>query len=272
MSILVNKHTRVILQGGCEGAGPGCSAAWRAGGHIGRACIVAGVPYGPIKDMPDGVPLFESMRQARASTGGTASVICVPPAQAARAMEEALDAQVELVICLTEGVPDETMQRVRRRLRDSGTRLLGPSTGLVTPGEIHIGPMPGRVLRRGRIGVVSRSSSLVSLAASQLATFGLGQSTVVGLGEPGGCGLGTLDVLRLFDRDPGTDAVLLAGSLDARADADCAHWIERHMRKPVVVFGQGPDALPKGLRGTRDPAAMGELVAAAVEPQWLPFD
>lgn len=272
MSILVNKHTRVILQGGDGGAGPGCSAAWRAGGRAGRACIVAGVPYGPAQDMPAGVPLFESVREAKAESGATATVICVPPMFAARAIEEALDAELELVVCLTEGAPAEPMRRVHQRVREQGTRLLERSCGVVTPGEIHIGPLAGQALRRGRIGVVSRSAALVSLAAAQLAGYGLGESTVVGLGEADGGGLCTLDVLRLFDQDPGTDAVLLAGGLDARADADCAHWVQRHMRKPVVVFGQGSDALPAGLPGTRNPAAMGDLVAAAVQPQWLPFD
>jgi succinyl-CoA synthetase alpha subunit len=276
MAILLNKHSRVILQGGDDGSGPGCSAAWRAGGSAGRSRFHAGVSYGdPAEHMPDELLLFHSVREAKTWAAATASVICVPPAQAAGAIEEAVEAGIGLVLCLTEGVPAQDLQRVKRRLAGSGTRLLAGCSGVVTPGEIHIGAIPGHGLQRGRIGIVSRSPTLISLAASQLAGYGLGESTVVALGNSGAedvAGLRPVDLLRLFEADPGTDAVLLAGSLGAEADAECAHWIGQHMRKPVVMFRPGLGVRPQGASVTRNPAAMGELVAAAVQPQCLPFD
>ncbi|NML17884.1 succinate--CoA ligase subunit alpha [Azohydromonas caseinilytica] len=275
MAILVNRYSRVILQGGDDGSGPGCSAAWRAGGSAGRSRFLAGVAYGhPAEHLPDGLPLFDSVRHAKAWAAATVSVVCMPPALAADAIEEAVDAGIGLVLCLTEGVPPEDLQRVQRRLNESATRLLGGCIGLVTPGEIHIGAIPGHALRRGRIGVVSRSPTLISLAASQLTGFGLGASTVIALGNAAAdvAGLRPVDLLRLFKADPGTDAVLLAGSLGAEADEECAHWIGHHMHKPVVMFRHGPGASPRGVQLTRDPGAMGALIAAAVEPQCLPFD
>jgi succinyl-CoA synthetase alpha subunit len=276
MAILVNKHSRVILQGRDDGSGPGCSAAWRAGGSAGRSRFLAGVAYGdPAEHLPDELLLFGSVREAKTWAAATVSVICVPPAQAADAIEEAVEAGIGLVLCLTEGVPRKDLQRVQSRLEGSATRLLAGCSGVVTPGEIHLGAIPGHGLQRGRIGVLSRSPALISLAAGQLSAYGLGESTVVALGHSGAegvAGLRPVDLLRLFDADPGTDAVLLADSLGAEADAACAHWIEHHMRKPVVMFRYGLGVRPKGVRVTRDPGAMGELVAAAVEPQCLPFD
>lgn len=276
MAILLNKYSRVILQGGDDGSGPGCSAAWRAGGSAGRSRILAGVAYGdPVEHLPDGLLLFNSVREARTWAAATVSVICVPPARAADAIEEAAGAGIGLVLCLTEGIPEQDLQRVQRRLEGSATRLLAGCSGVVTPGEIHLGAIPGHGLQRGRIGVLSRSPALISLAAGQLAAYGLGESTVVALGHGGAeslAGLRPVDLLRQFDADPGTDAVLVADSLGAEADAECARWIEQHMRKPVVMFRYGLGPRPKGIRVTRDPGAMGELVAAAVEPQCLPFD
>ncbi|WP_157268734.1 succinate--CoA ligase subunit alpha [Azohydromonas aeria] len=278
MSILLDRHSRVILQGGDDGSGPGCSAAWRAGGHAGRARIAAGVVYGTAEHLPDELLLFPSVREAKAWTNATASVVCVAPERAADAIVEAAEAGIGLVVCLTEHIPGADLQRVRRRLCGGTTQLLLGCAGLVTPGEVHIGPIPGQALQRGRIGVLSGSAALVSLAASQLAAFGLGESTVVALGgedaaaAADGAGLGAVDLLRLFDADPGTDAVLLAGGLGEAAETACARWIDGHMRKPVVMLRHGTGPLPPGVRATRDPAALGALVAEAVEPQWLPFD
>lgn len=276
MAILVNKHSRVILQGGDDGSGPGCSAAWRAGGSAGRSRFHAGVAYGdPVEHLPDGLPLFGSVREAKAWAAATVSVICVPPARAADAIEEAVEAGIGLVLCMTEGVPAPDLQRVQHRLRGTSTRLLAGCSGVVTPGEIHLGAIPGHGLQRGRIGVLSSSLILISLAATQLATYGLGESTVVALGHGGAeevAGLRPVELLRLFEADPGTDAVLVAGSLGADADAECAHWIEQWMRKPVVMFKPGLGVRPKGVAVTRHPGAMGELVAAAVQPACLPFD
>lgn len=284
MSILLDRHSRVILQGGDDGSGPGCSAAWRAGGRAGRARIAAGVVYGTAEHLPDDLLLFPSVREARAWTHATASVVCVPPERAADAIVDAVDAGIGLVVCLTEHVPPADLQRVRHRLCGSATRLMLGCEGLVTPGEIHVGPIPGQALQRGRIGVLSGSAALISLAAGQLAAFGLGESTVVALAEAAeaeadanlaadGAGLGPVDLLRLFDADPGTDAVLLAGGLGRVAQADCARWLAaRPAGKPVVMLHDGLGRLPAGVHATRDCTALGELVAAAVEPAWLPFD
>jgi len=230
-------------------------------------------------DPLDGLPVYGSVAEARAATGATVSVVYVPPAGAAAAIEEAVDAGIALVICITEGIPADDMERVRRRIQDSRTVLLGPQCpGVVTPEQIVVGPLSGTDYRPGRIGIVSRHCALAARAAVQLATFGLGQSTVVGLGADPFGGLCDTDVLALFDADRGTDAVLMLDGVCADDDGRGARWIADHMRKPVFAFAGGstPNALSRlrdcGVHVTSDPAAIGELVAAGVDPQWLPFD
>jgi succinyl-CoA synthetase alpha subunit len=299
MSILVNKHTRVITQGITGKAGRIHTAACRAYGN-GRHCFVAGVNPNKPGAFVDGIPVFATVREARAETGATVSVIYVPPAFAAAAIDEAVDAGLELVICITEGIPVRDMIRTRRRMEGGGTVLLGPNCpGLITPEEIKIGIMPGDIHQRGRIGVVSRSGALGYEAVNQLHQFGIGQSTVVGIGGDPVGGLRYVDVLRMFNDDPLTDAVIMVGEIGGDAEETCARWIKEHMRKPVVGFIAGATAPPDrrmghagaivsdgqgtaeeklavmqacGIHVTRNPAEMGKLLASLVAPDYLPFD
>jgi succinyl-CoA synthetase alpha subunit len=278
MTILVDKRSRVITQGLTSEVGQLHTAACRGYGS-GRKCFLAGVDAQMAGESLDGLAVFGSVRQAKAETGATVSVIYAPAALAAAAIEEAIDAELALVVCVTEDVPSHDMIRVRRRLQDSRTLLLGPGCpGVVTPGHIRIGALPGHGRSPGRIGVVSRSGLLACEAADQLAAFGLAASTVVGFGEPTG-GHEHIEVLRMFDKDPGTDAVLMIGHIGSDAQDSCARWVADHCTKPVVAFVDG-DGAPRrlalmqecGIKTTRDPAAMGELLASVVDPQWLPFD
>ena len=277
MAILVNRRSRVITQGVTG------DAACRRYAK-GKRCFVADVSAWQAGVSLDGAPIFATVSEARARTGATVSMVGGPPALAAAAIEESIDAGIELVVCLSEGIPLDDVIRVRRRLVGSRTLLLGPGcAGVITPGEINVGVMPGDLYSRGRIGVISRSGALTGEAARQLAAFDLGQSTVVALGDDPLGGLQPIDVLKMFDDDLGTDAVLMVGDGADNGDADeaCAHWIANHMSKPVVglVAGDNDGAQRTframqacGIPVTRNPAAMGELVAAAVAPQWLPFD
>jgi succinyl-CoA synthetase alpha subunit len=299
MSILIDKHTRVITQGITGKTGQFHTAMCRDYGH-GKKCFVAGVNPKKAGESLDGIPIFGSVKEAKAETGATVSVIYVPPPFAAAAIDEAVDAELDLVVCITEGIPVRDMIRTRHRMRGSKTILLGPNCpGLITPGEIKIGIMPGHIHQRGRIGVVSRSGTLTYEAASQLAAFGLGQSTVVGIGGDPVGGLKHIDVLKMFNDDPRTDAVIMVGEIGGDAEETCARWIHDHMHKPVVGFIAGVTAPPGkrmghagaivsggkgtaqeklsvmeecGITVTRNPAEMGKLLASMVSPQWLPFD
>ncbi|MCM5681943.1 succinate--CoA ligase subunit alpha [Schlegelella sp. S2-27] len=278
MSILVDKHTRVITQGATGQAGQRYTATCRAYGN-GRRCYVAGVNPNKAGQSLDGLPIFGSVAEARAATGATVSVVYVPPACAAAAIEEAVDADMALVICATDGLQADDMQRVRRRVQDSRTLLLGPQCpGVITPEQIAVGPLREHGFRPGRIGIVSRHFALQVQAAEQLAPYGLGQSTLVGIGQDPTGGLPEIDVLRLFNDDPATDAVLMLEDIGADPDGRCARWIAEHMDKPVFAFASRPepDVLKRmrdnGIDVTCDPAAIGELVASRVQPQWLPFD
>jgi len=299
MSILINKHTRVITQGITGKTGSFHTAQCLEYGN-GRHCFVAGV--NPLKagESLAGIPIFGTVKEAKARTGATVSVIYVPPPFAAAAIDEAVDAELDLVICITEGIPVRDMIRTRHRMQGRKTLLLGPNCpGLITPGEIKIGIMPGHIHQRGRIGVVSRSGTLTYEAASQLASFGIGQSTVVGIGGDPVGGLRHIDVLRMFNDDPRTDAVIMVGEIGGDAEEQCAYWIRDHMRKPVVGFIAGASAPPGkrmghagaivsggrgtaqekfavmkecGIHVTRNPAEMGKLLASLVIPDYLPFD
>jgi succinyl-CoA synthetase alpha subunit len=290
MSILIDKHTRVITQGITGKMGRFHTALCRDYGH-GRKCFVGGVNPAKAGTSCDGLPVFGSVREAKARTGATVSVIYVPAPSAVAAIDEAVDAELDLVVCVTAGIPQAEMARARERMKGRRTLLLGPNCpGLITPEEIKIGIMPGRIHQLGRVGVVSRSAALADEAARQLGAFGIGQSTVVGIGGDPVGGLTLAEVLQLFNEDSHTDAVIMVGEIGGDAEEHAAHWIREHMRKPVVGFvDMGPagadDAASHaaaerklavmkacGVHVTRDPAAIGTLLASLVAPDYLPFD
>ena len=241
MSILVDSATRVLTQGITGATGRFHTRACKEYG----ARMVAGVTPGKGGGSFEDIPVFDSVEEAVRETGANASVIYVPPAFAADAVMEAADAGVPLVVCITEGVPVHDMMRVKRYLEDRGTMLVGPNCpGVITPGECKIGIMPGHIHRRGRIGVVSRSGTLTYEAVDQLTRLGMGQSTCVGIGGDPIRGLDFIDVLRAFEDDPETDAVVLIGEIGGNAEQDAAEWIRTRMKKPVVGFIVGRTAPP----------------------------
>ena len=241
MSILVDSATRVLTQGITGATGRFHTRACKEYG----ARMVAGVTPGKGGSSFEDIPVFDSVEEAVRETGANASVIYVPPAFAADAVMEAADAGVPLVVCITEGVPVQDMMRVKRYLKDRGTMLVGPNCpGVITPGECKIGIMPGHIHRRGRIGVVSRSGTLTYEAVDQLTRLGMGQSTCVGIGGDPIRGLDFIDVLRAFEDDPETDAVVLIGEIGGNAEQDAAEWIRTRMKKPVVGFIVGRTAPP----------------------------
>ena len=244
MSILVDSATRVLTQGITGATGRFHTRACKEYG----ARMVAGVTPGKGGGSFEDIPVFDSVEEAVRETGANASVIYVPPAFAADAVMEAADAGVPLVVCITEGVPVQDMMRVKRYLKDRGTMLVGPNCpGVITPGECKIGIMPGHIHRRGRIGVVSRSGTLTYEAVDQLTRLGMGQSTCVGIGGDPIRGLDFIDVLRAFEEDPETEAVVLIGEIGGNAEQDAAAWIRSRMKKPVVGFIVGRTA-PSGRR------------------------
>lgn len=241
MSILVDSATRVLTQGITGATGRFHTRACKEYG----ARMVAGVTPGKGGGSFEDIPVFDSVEEAVRETGANASVIYVPPAFAADAVMEAADAGVPLVVCITEGVPVQDMMRVKRYLKDRGTMLVGPNCpGVITPGECKIGIMPGHIHRRGRIGVVSRSGTLTYEAVDQLTRLGMGQSTCVGIGGDPIRGLDFIDVLRAFEDDPETEAVVLIGEIGGNAEQDAAAWIRSRMKKPVVGFIVGRTAPP----------------------------
>jgi len=244
MSILINKDTRVVTQGitGKTGAFHTKNCLEYA---LGRDTFVAGVTPGKAGQSVEGVPVFDTVVEARAQTGVNTSVIYVPPRFAATAIDEAIDAGIEVVICITEGVPVKDMILTRHRMRDSATVLVGPNCpGVITPDEIKIGIMPGYIHRKGPVGVVSRSGTLTYEVVDQLSKLGLGQSTCVGIGGDPVNGLKHLDVIRMFNDDPDTEAVVLCGEIGGSDEEECAQWIKDHMSKPVVGFIAGVTAPP----------------------------
>jgi len=244
MAILVDKNTRVLTQGITGATGQFHTRACKEYGTQ----MVAGVTPGKGGTRFEDIPIFDTVAQAVAATGANMSVLYVPPAFTADAMMEAADAGLELIISITEGVPALDMVRVKRYLEGKRSRLLGPNCpGIMTPGECKIGIMPGHIYRRGPIGVISRSGTLTYEAVDQLTRLGLGQSTCIGIGGDPVHGLGFIDVLKLFNEDRETEAVVMIGEIGGTAEEEAAAWVQANMKKPVVGFIVGQTA-PAGKR------------------------
>jgi succinyl-CoA synthetase alpha subunit len=241
MSILVNKHTRVLTQGITGATGQFHTKACKEYGTQ----MVAGVTPGKGGTSFEGIPIFETVERAIRETGANASVIYVPPPFAADAILESADAGIPLIICITEGVPIRDMVKVKRYLAGRNSRLLGPNCpGTITPGECKIGIMPGHIHKPGHIGVVSRSGTLTYEAVDQLTRLNMGQSTCVGIGGDPVHGFEFVDVLALFNSDPSTEAVVMIGEIGGSAEEEAAAWIKANMKKPVVGFIAGQTAPP----------------------------
>jgi len=293
MSILVDRNTRVVTQGITGKTGQFHTKACIEYAN-GRDCFVAGVNPKRAGETFEGLPIYATVREAKERSGANVSVIYVPPAGAAEAIWEAVAADLDLVICITEGIPVRDMIVVRDRMRREKRRtlLLGPNCpGVITPEEIKIGIMPGHIHRKGRIGVVSRSGTLTYEAVAQITDLSLGQSTAVGIGGDPVNGLKHIDVLRLFNEDPETDAVVMIGEIGGNDEETAAHWVHEHMSKPVVGFIAGVTAPPgkrmghagaiisggqgtaqeklevlasSGIRVTRNPSEIGKLLRSAL--------
>ncbi len=242
MSILVNRDTRVAVQGITGSAGSFHTRQMLAYGTN----IVAGVTPGKGgQKFEDKVPVFDTLAQAARETRPNASVIFVPPPFAADSILEAVDAGIPLVVCITEGIPIDDMVKVKRAMEGAPTRLIGPNCpGVITPGECKIGIMPGHIHRKGRIGIVSRSGTLTYEAVHQVTELGMGQSTAVGIGGDPVHGMNFVDCMKLFAQDPETDAVTLIGEIGGSEEEDAAAWIKANYRKPVVGFIAGATAPP----------------------------
>jgi succinyl-CoA synthetase alpha subunit len=291
MSILINANTKVVTQGITGKTGAFHTRLCRDYAN-GRACFVAGVNPNKAGEDFEGIPIFGSVKEAKERTGATVSVIYVPPPFAASAIDEAVDAGLDLVICITEGIPVRDMIGTRRRMAGKKTLLIGPNCpGVITPDEIKIGIMPGHIHKKGRVGVVSRSGTLTYEAVGQLMELGLGQSTCVGIGGDPVNGLKHIDVMKMFNSDPDTDAVIMVGEIGGDDEETCALWIKGNMKKPVVGFIAGVTAPPGkrmghagaiisggkgtaqeklavmeacGIKVTRNPAEMGKLLKSVL--------
>ena len=243
MAILCDEKTKLLIQG------LGKMGRFHAG--LSRAYhtqVVGGVAPGKGGSEIDGMPVFDTMREAVQTTGANASVVFVPPPGAADAILEAADAGVDLVVCITEGIPVLDMLRAKRALRGGRTRLLGPNCpGVVTPGKCRIGIMPAQITRPGPVGVISRSGTLTYEAVDQLSRLGIGQSSCVGIGGDPIIGTNFVDALALFEADPQTRAVVLIGEIGGSAEETAAEFVKAHMKKPVVAFIAGQNA-PSGKR------------------------
>ncbi|WP_134686184.1 succinate--CoA ligase subunit alpha [Brevibacillus migulae] len=241
MSILVNKNTKVITQGI---TGKTALFHTRQAVEYGTQ-IVGGTSPGKGGTEVDGIPVFNTVAEAVAKTGANASVIYVPPAGAAEAIMEAVDAELDLVICITEGIPVLDMVKVKRYMEGKKTLLVGPNCpGVITPGECKIGIMPGYIHTPGKVGIVSRSGTLTYEAVHQTSTRGIGQSSAVGIGGDPVKGLEFIDVLRLFNEDPDTEAVIMIGEIGGTAEEEAAEWVAANMKKPVIGFIGGQTAPP----------------------------
>jgi succinyl-CoA synthetase alpha subunit len=242
MSILVDKNTRLLVQG----------ITGKAGGFHARQCleygtnIVAGVTPGRGGETWENkVPVFNTASEAREKTGCNATMIFVPAPGAADSILEAADAGVELIVCITEGIPVIDMMRAKVGLRDKKVRLIGPNCpGIITPGQCKIGIMPGYIHKPGKVGVVSRSGTLTYEAVWQLTSRGLGQSTCIGIGGDPINGTSHTDAVRMFNEDPATEAIILIGEIGGTGEEDAADYIKKHVKKPVAAFIAGATAPP----------------------------
>ncbi len=246
MSILINKDTKVITQGITGKTGQFHTRMCRDYAN-GQNCFVAGVNPKKAGEDFEGIPIYASVKDAKAKTGATASVIYVPPPFAAAAIWEAVEADLDLVICITEGIPVRDMVEVKDKMKKQGkkTILCGPNCpGIITPDEIKIGIMPGHIHKKGHIGVLSKSGTLTYEAVFQLTALGIGQSSCVGIGGDPVGGLDFIDVLTLFNEDPDTHGVIMIGEIGGSAEQRAAAWIKANMKKPVAAFIAGRTAPP----------------------------
>ncbi len=241
MSIIVDENTRVLVQGITGSVG-----LFHAQQMIEYGTkIVGGVTPGKGGQNATGVPVFDTVKGAVKETGANATVVYVPPPFAADAILEAIDAEVELVVAITEGIPVQDMIKVREVLQNSSTRLIGPNCpGVISPGLCKIGIMPGHIHKKGPIGVVSKSGTLTYEAVGQLSAVGLGQSTCVGIGGDPINGTGFIDVLELFEKDDETEAVIMIGEIGGTAEQEAAEWIKENFSKPIIGFVAGRTAPP----------------------------
>ena len=291
MSILINRNSRIMTQGITGKTGQFHTRLCREYAN-GENCFVAGVnPRKPGENF-EGIKIYATVDEAKQATGANVSVIYVPPPFAAAAIDEAVEAGLDLVICITEGIPVRDMIRTRYKMKDSNTVLIGPNCpGIITPDEVKIGIMPGYIHKKGRIGVVSRSGTLTYEAVAQLMAVGLGQSTCIGIGGDPVNGLKHIDVMKRFNEDDETDAVLMVGEIGGTDEEECAYWIRDNMQKPVVGFIAGVTAPPGkrmghagaiisggkgtaqeklvvmdacGIKVTKNPAEMGRLLKSAL--------
>jgi len=241
MSVLVDKNTRVVTQG----------ITGKTGAFHTRGCreygtqMVAGVTPGKGGQDFEGIPLYDTVHEAKKQAGANVSILYVPPPFAADAIMEAVDADLDLVICITEGIPVLDMLKVATYMQGKRTRLIGPNCpGIITPGQAKIGIMPGFIHKPGRIGVVSRSGTLTYEAVFQLSHLGMGQSTCIGIGGDPLNGTNFIDCLKLFNEDADTDAVVMIGEIGGNAEVQAANWVKQNMKKPVVSFIAGATAPP----------------------------
>lgn len=242
MSILVNKDTKLVVQGITGNAGSfHAQQCLEYGTHI-----VAGVTPGKGgQKFLDQVPIVDTVEEAVRKYGANASVIFVPPPFAADSILEAIDAGVDLIVCITEGIPVKDMAEVKEKLSKSHTRLIGPNCpGIITPDECKIGIMPGYIHKPGKIGIVSRSGTLTYEAVWQVTNLGLGQSTCIGIGGDPIVGTTHTDAIKLFNEDPQTEAIIMIGEIGGEAEEQAANYIKEHVKKPVAAFIAGSTAPP----------------------------
>ncbi|PKN12533.1 MAG: succinate--CoA ligase subunit alpha [Deltaproteobacteria bacterium HGW-Deltaproteobacteria-4] len=241
MSILIDRNTKVITQGITGATGLFHAQGARDYGTQ----MVGGVTPGKGGSSIDGFPVYDTVKEAMEQTGATASVIYVPPPFAADSIMEAVDAGIDLICCITEGIPVLDMVKVKHYMKGKKSRLVGPNCpGVITPGQCKIGIMPGYIHKPGKVGVVSRSGTLTYEAVWQLTCLGLGQSTCVGIGGDPVNGTNHLDVLRLFEADPETEAVIMIGEIGGTSEEEGAYFVREHMTKPVAAYIAGVTAPP----------------------------